>query len=651
MEVIRRLLLVLSIGLFTGCDNNPHVPPLHKTRPDGSPWIVTYRVLPEDPRSLDPQFAYDEFSNAIASHIYDTFLTYNPLKADYELIPMIGMEIPEAEMNPDGTGSVTCRIKPGIFFHDDPCFPGGKGREVTSHDFVYSFKRMADPKVECPIASTMSDYLSGFAEAYAAAQETGKFDYDAPFAPVTVVDSHTFRIHIRKPFPQLKYWLAMPFTAPVAREAVQYYDGSWHDGAVRPLFRSHPVGTGAFRLADWSRGQLIRFERVENYHTIRFPESGWPASMNAQLAPLAGSQLPAVDEVQYLIMRESIPAWILFSQGWTDTSGVGKDVFDSVINPQLDLTPEYAARGIQLVKTLELSTFWLTFNMKDPILGSNAKLRQALCTVYDAHAYNEIFRNNILHLTNQLIPPLMFGYDPEFRNPWRETNVERARELIAEAGFPGGIDPKTGKPLEIVLDSTAESAIERQSAEFEARQFEQLGIRIRIQENLFSQMIEKQMKGTFQLLLSGWGADYPDPENFFALFYGPNVVPTGHNSSSYQNPVFDKLFEQMANMSDSPERQSIINQMNELLLVKDCVIGPVFNMVRFELRQPWAPRVVTNATVAKAGGMRYAVIDPKLREKLQAEWNRKNYIPLVGAAVILAAVVGWGVRRRRNANV
>ncbi|MEO6054569.1 MAG: ABC transporter substrate-binding protein, partial [Chthoniobacterales bacterium] len=384
---------IFSIPLFallTGCDNNPHTPPLHKKRPDGSPWVVTYRAFPAEPRSLDPQFAYDEISHAVLSNFYDTLLSYDPLSEEYHLIPMMGAELPKYEPQPDGSVTVTCKIKTGLFFHDDACFPNGKGREVTAQDFVYAFQRMCDPRVECPIASTLQDYLIGFADAYMTAEKSGTFNYDAPFEAVESLDRYTFRINLKKPYPQIKYWLAFWFTAPVAREAVEYYNGKTVDGVRRQFFRYHPVGTGAFRLEEWRRGQIIRMVRNDNYKTLRFPEGGWPEDVNSYLAPLAGSQLPTLDEAQLILMPESIPAWILFTQGWTDTSGVGKDVFNSVITAGQTLTPEFEKRGVRLIKDMDLDTWYIMFNLKDPLLGGNVKLRQALVLAFNANEYNEI---------------------------------------------------------------------------------------------------------------------------------------------------------------------------------------------------------------------------------------------------------------------
>jgi ABC-type transport system substrate-binding protein len=645
-----RLLSLCALAVcLAGCDNDPTPAPFRKTRADGSTWITSVRAFPDDPRSLDPQFTYDEVSHRIVSSVYETLLQYKPFTEDFVLEPSLGSALPESVTNSDGTVDLVCRIKPGLKFADDPCFPDGRGRELTSADFVYIFQRMADPKVECPIASTLQDYLVGMREAWDAADKSGRFDYDAPFAPVQAIDRYTFKIRLRKPYPQMKYWLAFPFTAPVPREAVEYYDGRVHDGVQRDLFRFHPVGTGAFRMAEWDRGRLIRLVRNNNY-AATFPTSGWPAEHVGRYAPHVGKPLPLIDEVQLLIMRESIPAWILFKQGWTDASGVGKDVFKSVVGPGGALTSEYKARGIELEKDVEVSTFYLMFNMQDPLIGANVNLRRALSLAYDAAAANQIFYNGIFVETKQLLPPGIFGYEENIENPYRPANLAKAKEFLAKAGYPNGIDPKTGRPLEIVLDSQADDSATRQLAEFEKGQFEKLGIRVKIVENIFAQMIDKQTRGTYQFLFAGWNADFPDPENYFFLFYGPNLPPRGYNQSFYKNPEFDRLYEQMMTMENTPERATIIAKMNKIL-IDDCVITPIFNPAVYVLMQPWAKRIVRNALVAKGNGFKYAWIDQPERAIDRENWNRKNYWPIVVTVLVLATTVWLAGRRRAAANV
>jgi oligopeptide transport system substrate-binding protein len=642
-------LCALAAVFISACNNNPTPAPWKKTRPDGSPWITAVRAFPDDPRSLDPQFTYDEYSHRIVSSVYESLLSYEPFRNDFVLTPELGSEVPQAVTNPDGTIDYICRIKKGVRFADDPCFPDGKGRELTSADFVFVFQRIADPKVESPLSSTLQEYLYGMADAWAAAQKVGSFDYAAPFVPVQAIDRYTFRIRLKKPYPQIKYWLAFPFTAPVPREAIAYYDGKVHDGVQREQFKFHPVGTGAFRLVEWSRGRLIRLVRNDSFYG-RFPTSGWPTKHADRYIPHVGKQLPLVDEVQFLVMRESIPAWILFKQGWTDGSGVGKDIFNSVMGTSRELTPEYKARGIELEKDIELGNFYLNFNMQDPLVGKNTDLRRALSTVFDTAKANRIFFNGTFIDAKQLLPPGIYGYDPNIVNPYRDTNVARARELLAKAGYPGGIDPKTGHPLELIYDSIADDSASRQLVEYEKNEFEKLGIRVRIVENSYPQMQDKQDRGAFQFTTGGWNADYPDPENFFFLFYGPNAPPSGYNQSRYDNPEFNKLFVQMSTMDNSPERAAIIAKMNRIL-IDDCVIVPLYYSVRYVLMQPWAKRIVLNALVAKGNAAKYIWVDQPVREIERKKLNRRNYWPLAAGLGIIALAVWVGIRKRAASNV
>ncbi len=631
------VIAIFLVLLLTGCSNNPNPAPLHSTRPDGSPWVVTYRALGEDPRSLDPQFSYDTLSNVVISQVYESLLQYNLFKTDpYELEPGLAESMPRRIQNPDGTEAYEVRLKRGIRFHDSPAFPGGKGRELTSADFVYTFQRIADPKVECPVLSTLQEFIVGLAPAYKEAVKTEKFDYSKPTGAITVIDSHTFRINLIKPYPQLLYWLAMPFTAPVAHEAVKYYDGK--EG--REQFKFSPVGTGPFRMAEWDRGRLIRLERNPHYITTRFPEGGWPAEEDARFRPLAGAALPFIDEVQMAIIREAVPRWLMFRQGYLDRSGVSKDNFNSVVTSGMTLSKQFEERGVQLYRDVEPTTAYLSFNMDDPVVGKNQKLRQALSMAYDAQRANEIFSNGVDLKAEQLLPPGVVGYDPNFKNPFRVFNLDKAKELLAEAGYPGGIDPKTGKPLQLTLDVVGGSSAGRQRAEFDQKQIEQLGIQCKIEENTWARFQDRQNRGLFQMNTgSGWHADFPDAENFFFLFYSKNIPPEGNNSSRFSNPEFDRLFEKMSTMENGPERLAIIRKMDHIL-VEQCPIIFDSHQVVFSLSQPWLPRVSDNSMLS-GGGMKYVQLDPVLREKKQEEWNQSPMWPTWTLLGIVLGTIGY----------
>jgi len=191
-------------------------------------------------------------------------------------------------------------------------------------------------------------------------------------------------------------------------------------------------------------------------------------------------------------------------------------------------------------------------------------------------------------IAQQLLSPGIYGYQKDFKNPYA-FNLEKAKRLIAEAGYPNGIDPKTGQPLEITMDCVSNSSDERLVAEYEQRQFQQLGIRVKIIENTFARSEEKQDEGNFQLSSgSGWGADYPDPEDYFFLFTSSNFPPQGKNVGRFKNEEFDRLFDKMATMDDGPARMEIVRRMNDIL-IEDCPIILNFNQAYYGLVQPWAP--------------------------------------------------------------
>lgn len=641
-----------ALALFLGaCSNDPNPAPLRKTRADGQPWKVRYWYTSDEIRSLDPQVSYDQVSHRIIEPVYETLLEYHPMKLDpYEVVPCLLEAVPRAEPDANGGVSYLCRLKRGIMFHDDPCFPGGKGRELVAEDAHFAFQRLADPAVQSPVSANFIEYVVGMDEVSAAATKVKRFDYDGMrIRGLEVIDSHTFRLHLKRPYPQILYWLAMPFSAPVAREAVEYYDGGEHDGNVRPLFKFHMVGTGPFKIAEHVRNQRWRIVRNEGYKTTTFPTEGWPAEREAQFRPLAGAPLPLVDEVQITIFRELLPSWLLTRQGYLDSFGVMKDAVNSAVTATAELAPKYAARGMRLDRLIEVSTFFMVFNTQDPLLGPNKKLRQALSCAYDPRGYVEMLYGGVAPIAQQLIPPGIYGHDKEFKNPYG-ANLEKARRLIAEAGYPNGIDPRTNRPLEITMDVVATGGEERQLAEYEQRQFEQLGIRVRVIENTFARLLEKEDQGNFQIAAgSGWGADYPDAENFYFLFYSGNFPPHGKNVGRYKNPEFDQLFEKSATMENSPERLAMIHRMRDIL-VEDCPSLLTFHKGYYTIEQPWAPSAHKN-TMIQGGGIKYANVDPVLRAKKRREWNEQPKWPIGAGAAAVAGVALYAVRLNRRRNV
>ncbi len=635
--------------LLGSCDNNPHPAPLRKTRADGSPWVVRYQSLRNDPRSFDPQYTYDQLSRKVVEGVYDTLLEYHPMKTDpYELRPCILAEMPVKE---DDGLSYLFRIKPGVRYHDDPCFPGGKGREVVAEDMQYVFQRISDPKVESPFESTFEEYIVGIEEAHTAAEKAKRFDYDQQrISGVEVLDRYRFRLRMKKKYPQILYWLAFQATAPVAREAVEYYDGEIHDGERRDDFHKFKaVGTGPYRVASYTQRSRVVLERVPEYNTTVFPTDGFPPEKAEWLKTLAGKPLPFIDEVQFIIQPENIPRFVLLRQGYLDGMSVDKDSFNSMVSPVRALSPEFSSRGMSLEKDFEICTFWVTFNMDDPVVGKNPKLRKAIAHAFDGKRYSEIFYSGVPPVPTQLIPVGIFGYEKDRPAPF-PYNVEKAKQLLAEAGYPGGRDAN-GKQLELTITGQVTGSEERQRAEFDQRAIEQLGIKVKVNGVTFAKMQDLEDKGDFQIVCgTGWGADYPDPENFFMLFYSKNVPPAGKNYARFRNAEYDAAFEKMAIMENGPERMALVRKL-QTILDEECPIFPSFTKAFYTAVQPWARRTHDNLMYEVEGGIKFLVTDVAMRDRLQREWNRPAIWPaFVLGAIGLAGLLGFlrAVRRTKN---
>ncbi len=654
---IARISAIIATLWLVACDNNPNPLPYQKTKADGTPWVVFNWALTSDPDTLDPQHSYDEQSRRVLEPIYDTLLDYHPLKTSpFELRPGMLADMPKQEKTADGTLSYLCRFKEGITFHDDPCFPGGKGREVVAEDVHYVFQRVCDPAVESPFFGTLSDAVIGMKEAKAAADANGKkLDYNKhKVSGIEVIDRYSFRIKLSRPYPQLKYWMAFQCLAPVAREAVEYYDGKAHrdpkTGKMETRGDFHKfqtVGTGPFKLAEYVPRQRVRLVRVEGYKTTKFPEDGITPDKEAFLRPLAGKALPFIDEVNLSVITETIPAFILTRQGYLDRMAANKDSYSSLLTPDKSLSSRYKDRGMFLDLDAQPSTFWIAFNMDDPVVGKNKKLRQALSCAYDAKTYSEIFFSGTAPVATQMLPPGFFGHEENRVNPYAY-DMDKARKLLAEAGYPNGRD-STGKQLELTLQAVTSSGEHRQRSEYDQKAFEALGIKVKVAENDFPTLLDKKDKGQFQMSSgSGWGADYPDAENYYFLYYSKNIPPAGKNETRFRNPEFDTLFEQMSVMEDSPERLEIIKKMNAIMAEEAPVIY-TFNKHFYTVIQPWARRTHNNHMLE--GGVKYLYIDSKLRDEVRGSWNRKPLWPLLilGGFVVGALIyaVIWNRRQQR----
>jgi ABC-type transport system substrate-binding protein len=408
--------------------------------------------------------------------------------------------------------------------------------------------------------------------------------------------------------------------------------------------------------------------RNPNFRGETYPAMGEPGDREAGLLTDAGRALPFIDRAVYTLEREDIPYWNKFLQGFYDTSGISSDSFDQAVrfDAQGDATLSEAMRdrGIQLVTAVQTSVFYLGFNMADPVVGGDSErarlLRRAVSIAVDFEEYVSIFLNGRGVVAHGPLAPGIFGYRGAKESPnryvyrWdegrlRRRSVEEARALMARAGYPEGRDAATGKPLLLYFDAVASGPDDKARLNWMRKQIDKLGVQLVIRATDYNRFQDKMRKGTAQLFMWGWNADYPDPENFLFLLFGPNakVSSNGENASNYRNPRFDSLFERMRNMDNTGERQALIDEMLEILR-RDAPWAWGFYPKGFALRHAWYHNVKPNQMANNT--LKYRRLDPVLRARLREEWNPPVLWPvgLVLGVLALSALPAYATYRRRQ---
>ena len=662
---------------------------------------ILYSVFSERPKHLDPVQSYASDESVFTRQVYEPPLQYHYLKRPYELIPLTATEVPSPRVVEKGGAIYSVydiHIRPGIKFQPHPGFvaqnlnlsPEKVGklespydlplgtRELTADDYVYGIKRLAHPRLNSPIYGLMAEYIVGlkeFAARLKAADRDGEWlDLrKLDIAGVERLDTYSYRVTLKGRYPQFVYWLAMPFFAPMPWEADRFFS---QPGMAEKNFSLDwwPVGTGPFMLSENDPNSRMVLKRNANFRGEPYPSAGEPGDRERGLLADAGKTMPFLDRAVYTREREAIPLWNKFLQGYYDLSGIGSDTFDQAVRISLEgeasLSPDMEKRGIRLDTTIAPTIFYLGANWLDPVVGGSQggaaaerarKLRQALAIAVDWEEYLAIFANGRGVPSYSPLAPGIFGYrdGPESINPvthvWRNGKAQRrpiadARKLLAEAGYPDGRDAKTGQPLVLYLDTTSRGPGDKAQLDWWRKQFAKLSIQFEPRQTDWNRFQEKLRKGSTQLFMVGWSADYPDPENFMFLLHGPQsrARRQGENAANYENPEFDALFERMRNMPNGAERQKIIDRMVEIFRHDAPWIGG-FHPKNFALFHSW----LGNAKVNEISGnnLKYLKVDAAKREALRREWNRPVLWPLALAALLLLASLVPAVltyRRREN---
>ncbi|MBK8163447.1 MAG: ABC transporter substrate-binding protein [Gammaproteobacteria bacterium] len=712
---------VLLAAALAGCGGQPWNNPYPAADAGAN---IVYSSFEERPKHLDPARSYSSNEVTFTGQIYEPPLQYHYLKRPYTLIPLTAEGVPVPQYldregrplpadAPDAEVAYSVyeiRIRPGILYQPHPAFARDEDgnpvyrdlssrdladvhsmgdfartgtRELVAADYVYQIKRLAHPRVHSPILGLMGEYIVGLRE-YAAELARAYADLGAraggeavyldleryPLAGAEAVDRYTYRIKVKGKYPQLLYWLAMPFFAPIPPEADRFHSAPGMEEKNLTL-DWYPVGTGPYMLTVNNPNRQMVLERNPNFHEEYYPLEGDPGDREAGLLGDAGQRLPFIDKVVFSLEKETIPYWNKFLQGYYDTSGISSDSFDQAVRMgsggEATLTERMKEKGIRLQTAVGTSIFYTGINMLDPVIGGYSErqrlLRQAISIALDYEEFISIFANGRGIAAQGPIPPGIFGHAAGEAgiNPYvygwsngaaRRKSLDEARRLLREAGYGDGVDAETGRPLVLNLDITAGGPEDKARLEWFRKQFEKLNIQLVIRNTDYNRFQDKMRNGSAQIFMWGWNADYPDPENFLFLLYGPNgkVRHNGENAANYANPEFDRLFEQMKTMSDGPQRQELIDRMVDIVR-EDAPWIWGFHPKSFALYHAWSSPTKPNLMANNL--LKYRRIDPALRERLRAEWNRPLLWPLLLAlgllaAVLVPAVIGL-VRRQHRA--
>ncbi len=523
-------------------------------------------ISPEKISGFDPINASDRYSGNETGKVYEGLFEFHPLKRPYELMPNLAESLPV--VSADGLTYIF-KIRKGVLFHDSPAFKDGMGREMKASDIIYSIKRLADPKLNAKGWWLLDDRLVGLNEWRTKNSTTENTNYEEEIEGLKKIDEYTLQMRLKKPYPQFLYALAMPYTFIVAREAVEHFGKE---------FLNYPVGTGAFILPRFEQSSMITYVRNTKFRDKFYPSEGEEGDDKLGLLADAGKKIPLIDKITVHVVVESQPKWLSFMKAKDDLLEV-KDVnIQQTINSKKELKDEHKEKGIRLIMKPMLDVTYFAFNHEDPIF-KNRKLRQAMNLAFDRATYNRLFHENTAFDAHGPVPPGLGGQTKEFKNPYIKYDLDQAKKLLAEAGYPGG------KGLPTIVVQTRSDTISRQQIEFFEKCMEKIGINIDAGTNTWPELVNKVTKKQHQMYTMAWGADYPDAENFLGLLYCPNQAP-GSNGANYCNPDFDAIYRQATIMQDSSERTTLYEKLNEMVaLDAPWIFG--FHRTDIYLAQAW----------------------------------------------------------------
>ncbi len=683
------IIIIIIVFLLNGCEdtvlNNPYDPAEKDKK-------IIYSSFSTRPKTLDPSISYSSNEAIFISQVYEPVIQYHYLKRPFALVPLTSVSLPEITyyndkdeiVEQDGRNRIkysvyTIKIKPNILYQPHPAFAKDQNdqyiyhnvdediyealsieditdfknvstRELIADDYVYAIKRLAHPMIKSPIYGVMAKHIIGFSDlgknlvknpqVNDLYQSLSKSSIDG----VELIDRYTFKIKIQEIYPQFMYWLAMNFFSPIPWEGDVFYDNEYlKDHNL--TFAWYPIGTGPYMLTENNPNSRMVLTKNPNFHGEKYPKFGSPGDYKNGLLEYSDKQLPLVEQVVYSLEKETVPRWSKFLQGYYDFSSISSDSFDEAIRINADgkpnLTDKLLNKGLILQTSVAPTIFYIGFNMRDKVVGGNddraRNLRQAISIVIDFEEYISIFLNGRGTAATGPVPSIILQ-DDIFKNEYIYNYVDRKRIrktikyamlLLEKAGYKNGIDPKTREPLILNFDTAISgSADDKERFNWMRKQFRKIGISLNIQATHYNRFQDKLRDGNIQMFMSGWHADYPDPENFLFLFYSKNsrAIYGGENYSNYNNKDFDLLFEKMQYTPSKELRNKLAIEMIKILQYEHPWVWGFYPRT-YLLSHQWNNK--SKSSEIAYNTLKYKDINIELRNNLRKSWNVPNLWPIL----------------------
>ncbi len=522
------------------------------------PGKVIRDVFPVAETGFDPAGVHDLYSGTIVQAIHETLFTYDYLARPSKVVPLTAEALPEVT---DGGRTWTIRVRKGIYFAPDPAFKGGK-RELTAADYVYSLKRLIDPKIRSPWAFLVEGKFVGLDELAEEAKKTGKFDYDRRIAGLEALDRYTLRFRLKATDYNLPYVLAHEPSSAVAREVIEAYAGV--DGRAM----GNPVGTGPYRLEQWVRSSKIVLVANPEYRGFTWNYASSDPADQKLVAEMKGRRMPQVGRVEISIIEEDQSRLLAFQNGELDLMNLEGPLAPNVLDGDR-LKPAFAQKGVRLSRIIDPEISYLYWNMQDPVVGGIAKekiaLRRAMAMAYPVDEDIKVLRNGQAVAAHYPIPPGVVGHDPKWQSSIRY-DPAGANALLDKFGYRKGADGyrtlPDGKPLVVRYGSRPDTAA-RQQDELVRKSMDAIGVRYEIFKEKFPELLKLEKQCKLMSRTASWIADYPDGDNFMQLLYGPNAFQS--NNACAKIPEYDKLYEQSVRTPPGPARDRLYQEMTRII--------------------------------------------------------------------------------------